>query len=59
MNNKTAGLYVSLAKALNALEEAGESPAVYSLGIEGISSGVTWNYTESTWTVGDTNDAGL
>lgn len=59
MNRKTAGLYVTLAKALNALEEAGESPAVYSLGIEGISSDVTWNYTESTWTVGDTNDGEL
>lgn len=51
MNHKTAGLYVSLAKALNALEAAGESPAVYSLGIEGISSDVTWNPADGTWKV--------
>lgn len=45
MNNKIAGLYVNLAKALNALEEAGEDPRGYDglgLMISGDTGGVEW-----------------
>lgn len=35
MNNKIAGLYLNLAKALNALQEAGEEPMTMPLGVEG------------------------
>lgn len=42
---KTAGLYIQLAKALNALERAGEDPQAFcwdhAPGVEGISARVT------------------
>lgn len=50
VTNKIAGLYVSLAKALNALEEAGEAPVTdLGLVIDGISAKVVQE--EDRWTV--------
>ena len=49
MTNKIAGLYVSLAKALNALEEAGEDPD--SMYITGISGRVVWDPESERWNV--------
>lgn len=52
MNQKTAGLYVSLAKALNALEEAGENPGIWDdFRIEGLSAAV--DYRDTGWVVVD------
>jgi hypothetical protein len=46
VTNKIAGLYLNLAKALNALEEAGEDPRGYDgsgVIVEGISGRVTYS----------------
>jgi hypothetical protein len=52
VTNKIAGLYVSLAKALNALEEAGEDPdSMYEAEITGISGRVAWDPESERWTV--------
>lgn len=49
VTNKTAGLYVNLAKALNALEQAGEDPG--RTAIEGNSADVEWNPDQQAWIV--------
>lgn len=53
MNHKTAGLYVALRKALNALEEAGEDVGALGLMeyIEGNSAAVRWDADAERWTV--------
>lgn len=50
MNQKTAGLYVSLAKALNALEEAGEDPWP---NIDGHAASVQYDAIAEKWVVVD------
>ena len=45
MQNKIAGLYVQLAKTLNALDEAGEDPRGYdgsAVLVQGIDGQVNW-----------------
>lgn len=49
MDKKIAGLYVSLAKTLNALSEAGEHPAGYILGIDGHEVRYDWDAEALTW----------
>lgn len=51
VTNKIAGLYISLAKALNALEEAGEEPSLNGIEFDGGSAGVSWDAETGRWTV--------
>ncbi len=53
MNHKTAGLYVNLVKALNALEENGEDVGALGLMeyIEGNSAAVRWDSDLEAWRV--------
>jgi hypothetical protein len=53
VTNKIAGLYLNLAKALNALEDAGEDPYIdhADLDIVGISAGVRFDVTEKRYVV--------
>ena len=53
MNQKIAGLYVNLAKALNALEEAQEDPYTSGLRIEGLSAVVRYRHDTEQWVVAD------
>ena len=48
MDHKTAGLYIQLAKTLNALEKAGELP---SQPVYGISAGVELDEESGRWRV--------
>jgi hypothetical protein len=51
VNNKIAGLYLNLAKALNALEEAGEDlDTIYEFTIRGTSGSVDQDV-DGRWTV--------
>ena len=43
MNNKLAGLYLSLTKALNALEDAGEDVRLDDGSAAGLSAGIEWD----------------
>lgn len=51
MNNKIAGLYLNLAKAMNALEEAGEDPQPGTAFVDGEHGGIFWNPDAERWTV--------
>lgn len=55
MDNKIAGLYVSLAKAMNALESAGEDLfTVDGEKIDGLSASIRWDLEAEEWAVDQT-----
>jgi hypothetical protein len=51
VNQKTAGLYVTLAKALNALDAAGEDPVIDIDRVLGLSGWVDRDPEAERWTV--------
>jgi hypothetical protein len=51
MDNKIAGLYLNLAKALNALDEAGELITLATNDIEGNSGVVEYDWDSNRWNV--------
>lgn len=52
MDKKTAGLYVSLAKALNALEAAGQNPCTFDAErIWGTDADLLWDIEAQRWTI--------